>query len=64
MSSESGETPFDGCPECGGPMGYQSKADVICRQCGEEFCHEKRGSRDLLWTYTLNHRLDEVVARA
>jgi hypothetical protein len=63
MSERVDETPFDGCPDCGGLMGYQSQADLVCRDCGGEFCHEVRGDRDLLWSYTLNYRLDEVVAR-
>ena len=50
--SRQNETPFDGCPDCGGPIGYQSQADCICCDCGGEFCHESRSDRDLLWSYT------------
>lgn len=64
MSDRVDEAPFDGCPECGGAMGYPTLGDLVCRDCGAEFHHEIRGDRDLLWTYTPNYRLDEVVARA
>lgn len=63
MAQEEGESPFDGCPECDGPMGYVARGQLECRRCGEEYHHENREGQDLLWSYTLNYRLDEVVLR-
>lgn len=56
-------TPFDGCPDCGGFLDCPSRADRICRDCGAEYCHENRDGTHLLWSYTDDYRLDEIVAR-
>lgn len=56
---------FEDCPSCGGDLEYPTQSDAVCRECGDEFCHEIRGSnRHLLWSFTDDYRLDEVVARA
>lgn len=68
MSDRSGSgtdrTPFDGCPECGGPLACPTRSDRVCQDCGEEYCHETRGDRDLLWSFDDDYQLNEVVARA
>lgn len=64
---EQDENVFQGCPECGGRLDYQSVADMMCRDCETVYCHERRESkseeRHLLWSYDDEFRLDEVVVR-
>lgn len=57
-------TVFDGCPDCGGRMEYMSRSDLICQDCDEEYCHENRGGRHLLWSFTPDYDMDKIVARA
>lgn len=63
-ASETDRTPFDGCPECGGVLDCPTRSDRICQDCGQEFCHETRDGRHLLWSFDDDYRLNEVVARA
>lgn len=55
---------FDDCPACGGALKYPTQADVMCRDCEALFIHEIRGTRHLLWRFTHEDGLTEVVARA
>lgn len=54
---------FGECPDCGAATEYPTQSDVICTECGGEFCHEIRGERHLLWRFDGDYQLDEVVAR-
>jgi hypothetical protein len=62
MMSRTDRTPFDGCPECGGSLACPSRSDRICQDCGEEYSHETRGDRHLLWSVDEDYQLNEVVA--
>lgn len=59
------ETPhsFEVCPNCDGDLEYPTQADVMCRDCEGLFIHEIRGARHLLWQFTHEDGLTEVVAR-
>lgn len=59
-----GSHSFEDCPSCAGSLYYPNRADVVCNDCGNEYCHEIRSDRHLLWSYTDDYRLNEVVARA
>ncbi|WP_435143674.1 hypothetical protein [Halobaculum sp. P14] len=68
MTSESSgpRTPhhFEDCPECDGDLEYQTQSDAMCQDCEAVFIHEIRTSRHLLWRFTHEDGLTEVVARA
>ena len=53
---------FDECPECGGDLQYQTRADAMCLDCGDVFTHEIRADRHLLWDFD-SGAMNEVVAR-
>lgn len=55
---------FEDCPDCDGDLEYPSQSDVLCQDCEAMFTHEIRGERHLLWRYTHEDGLTEVVARA
>lgn len=57
---------FEDCPldGCGGDLAYPTQADVLCQDCESMFVHEIRGSGHLLWRFTHDDGLTEVVARA
>jgi predicted RNA-binding Zn-ribbon protein involved in translation (DUF1610 family) len=57
---------FTSCPSCGGKLVYPTKADVECSDCGDQFCHEIRGSgrQHLLWEFSHENGLETVVKRA
>jgi len=55
---------FEDCPDCGGVLEYPTQSDVMCRDCESLFSHEIRGTRHLLWRFTHEDGLTEVVARA
>lgn len=55
---------FEDCPECDGDLEYPTKGELLCRDCEGIFIHEIRGSRHLLWRFTHDDGMTEVVARA
>jgi ribosomal protein S27E len=57
---------FETCPECGDDLSYPTQSDVQCSGCGSLFVHEIRagGRRHLLWSFTHEDGMDEVVGRA
>ena len=57
---------FQECPNCSGDLEYQTRGDILCRDCEGEFFHEIRppaNGTHVLWTYDAEYRLDEVVSR-
>lgn len=54
---------FGDCPDCGGALEYQTQSDVMCLDCEGLFNHEVRGARHLLWRFTHEDGMTEVVAR-
>lgn len=55
---------FEDCPNCDGDLEYPTQADVMCRDCESLFIHEIRGVRHLLWKFTHEDGMTEVVACA
>lgn len=55
---------FTDCPDCGGGMEYPTRGDVYCPECDSNYVHEIRGDRHLLWRFTHEDGMTEVVERA
>lgn len=57
---------FEHCPECGGDLEYQTRADVFCPDCETEYIHVINSRADdphVLWELDDDRDLDEVVDR-
>ena len=55
---------FDGCPSCGADIHYPTKGFAECPDCGDEFVHEIRSNRHLLWSWEGSDGMGEVVNSA
>ena len=57
---------FETCPECDGDLSYPTQSDAQCAGCGSLYVHEIRasGRRHLLWSFTHENGMEEVVARS
>lgn len=57
---------FEDCPteDCDGDLEYPTQGEAMCSDCDGIFIHEIRGNRHLLWLFTYDDGMTEVVARA